>query len=136
MNLYFPQISQSFNTESTEFFHREHKDCILCLSFRRNLKETMILIKLKISRWLRRLHRFLTQRAQRIHREHIDCILCLSFRRNIKESYDFDKINSFSRIPQIAQIFNTESTEFFHREHKDWILCLSFRRNLKEFMIL
>ena len=44
------QITQIFNTESTEFFHREHKDCILCLSFRRNLKETMILIKLKISR--------------------------------------------------------------------------------------
>ena len=44
----------------------------------------------------------------------------------------FDKINSFSRIPQIALIFNTESTEFFRREHKDWILCLSFRRNLKE----
>ena len=81
---------------------------------------------------MRRLHRFLTQRAQRIHREHIDCILCLSFRRNLKESYDFDKINSFSRIPQISQIFNTESTEFFHREHKDCILCLSFRRNIKE----
>ena len=48
---------------------------------------------------------FLTQRAQRIHREHKDLTLRLSFRRNIKESYDFDKINSFSRIPQIALIF-------------------------------
>jgi len=37
------QIAQIFNTESTEFFHREHKDWILCLSFRRNLKEFMIL---------------------------------------------------------------------------------------------
>ena len=79
----------------------------------------MILIKLIVSHGFHRLHRFLTQRAQRIHKEHKDWILCLSFRRNIKEAYDFDKINSFSRIPQISQIFNTESTEFFHREHKD-----------------
>jgi len=79
----------------------------------------MILMKLIVSHGFHRLRRFLTQRAQRIHKEHKDCILCLSFRRDLKESYDFDKINSFSRITQITQIFNTESTEFFHREHKD-----------------
>ena len=38
------QISQIFNTESTDFFHREHKDLTLRLSFRRNLKEFMILV--------------------------------------------------------------------------------------------
>ena len=37
------QIAQIFNTESTEFFHRELKDLTSRLSFRRNLKEFMII---------------------------------------------------------------------------------------------
>ena len=54
----------SFLTQRAQRIHREHKDWILRLLFQRNIKETMILIKLKVSRGLRRLHRFLTQRAQ------------------------------------------------------------------------
>ena len=40
----------SFLTQRAQRIHREHKDLTLRLSFRRNLKEFMILIKLKISR--------------------------------------------------------------------------------------
>jgi len=55
-----------------------------------------------------------TGNSQRIH----SLDFMLSFRRNLKESYDFDKINSFSRIPQIAQSFNTESTENSQRTQR------------------
>ena len=86
MNLYFPQISQSFNTESTEFFHREHKDCILCLSLRRNIKESYDFDKINsFSRIPQIAQIFNTESTEFFHREHKDWILCLSFRRNLKE---------------------------------------------------
>ena len=81
-----PQIAQIFNTESTEFFHREHKDCILCLSFRRNIKESYDFDKINSFSLIPQISQiFNTESTEFFHREHKDWILCLSFRRNLKE---------------------------------------------------
>jgi len=96
VDLYFPQISQIFNTESTEFFHREHKDWILCLSFRRNLKESYDFDKINsFSRITQIAQSFNTESTEFFHREHKDWILCLSFRRNLKEFMIISSILSF-----------------------------------------
>ena len=95
MNLYFPQIAQIFNTESTEFFHREHKDCVLCLSFRRDLKEFMIFRVKSLSLIAQITQIFLSKRLS----------ITFVIPKEAKRIYDFDKRKSFSLIALIAQIF-------------------------------
>ena len=120
VNLYFPQISQSFKTESTEFFHREHKDWFYVYrSVKASLKEFYDFDRIKSFSLIGsagflesyREHRVFSQRTQRLEFYVYRSVGIL------KRRYDFDKVKSFyidcaDFLTQRAQSFSQRTKRF------------------------